>query len=118
MSGYRTESYKSTSSGAIVWLRCGTLATVLAISPVGAEEAVTQPYSQGELVYGPYNASSLSGTAATMTVSPRKGVSDASPQFEEAVSRFYSELAGSQEPLGAEFADVLADNLWDLYVRV
>lgn len=36
-------------------------------------------------------------------------------EFLEAVSSFYGQLVEKQEPLGQEFAQVLADNLWDLY---
>ncbi|HAT50924.1 MAG TPA: hypothetical protein DCS88_11405 [Alphaproteobacteria bacterium] len=42
-------------------------------------------------------------------------VSVAEHEFLETISRFYEHLMEKQEPLGQEFAQVLADNLWDLY---
>ena len=37
--------------------------------------------------------------------------------LEAKVTQFYSNLLGTQEPLGAKFEAVLYDNLWDLYLR-
>ena len=36
-------------------------------------------------------------------------------EFEKALAAFYTGLLAKQEPLGADFAKVLYDNLWDLY---
>jgi len=38
-------------------------------------------------------------------------------QFVEGIANFYTRLVASQEPLGARFAHVLHENLWDLYER-
>jgi len=35
--------------------------------------------------------------------------------FEQSMTNFYAKLLAKQEPLGADFAKVLYDNLWELY---
>lgn len=42
---------------------------------------------------------------------------DAVSDFERSIADFYAALLDKQEPLGAEFADVLEQNRWNLYVR-
>lgn len=38
-----------------------------------------------------------------------------SDSFEKSVGNFYARLLARQEPLGADFEEVLQNNLWDLY---
>lgn len=121
MNEYDSGVHKSTSTGAINWFRCGTLATALAVVPhlhAGAEQEQQTSFFIKEFGNAAYSAAGHSGTAMSMQTRPYVRFGKTVSGFEEKVSQFYADLADSQESLGAQFSEVLADNLWDLYVRV
>ena len=115
MTTYNFDFNKGTLSCVALLFRCGAVATVLAVSPVLANasnddvhhEVTNEAYRVGvnaSTVTMPYDKPSFAGV-------------DSATEFNNAVSQFYADLSSNQEPLGQRFADVLSDNLWDLYIR-
>lgn len=56
-------------------------------------------------------------TSSSLSMISGVGYTDESVDVVAAMAKFYGKLSAEQEPLKPEFAQVLFDNLWDLYAE-
>lgn len=56
-------------------------------------------------------------TSSFLSMISSVGYTDVSVDVVAAMANFYGKLSAEQEPLEPEFAQVLFDNLWDLYAE-
>jgi len=110
MNNYSSEQTSLTTSNVVIY---GMLASQILAS--GAAY-VMQDTEAHRLIQTPYETyAALSSYDQISNVITGDFESSTDNHFIEAVSTFYAKLIENQEPLGAEFEQVLNENLWNLY---
>jgi hypothetical protein len=97
----------STTAAALV------LAAVMAAKPqVEAMDSIDTGRSASTMIVGAYRES---GTSPTVMVNLGEAVGlDVHRYLGDASQLFVTQLSGGMQPLGADFAEILEDNFWDL----
>ena len=112
MNSYQTQQISQTISTVVI---SGILACTFLSS------ACTDEQASNTLNYAPCADYIFSAGGASLTCDPHKNFqleyrsSPTEMELGTVVTNFFAELSSKQEPLGAEFEQVLFKNLWDLY---
>jgi len=110
MSNYTTKQSSLTASNVVI---TGILAGQFL---AGGLANAAQNNEEQRLTHLPYDTHAVSSSYDQISsILHTDDERSTDKQFIKAVSNFYTNLIENTEPLGAEFEQVLNDNLWDLY---